>query len=260
MKLVYLPGEVDEERMNILQAADRYDNLRSSLELYTIPPSAFHLAQCRELHDRQVSGPTVSAGWTSFVSGECAVLSSSVLLLGASGSRIYNTGAKRTSRPVGDLLKEYQSYHNMEVYQNRGVGPVDWTHKLRDYIVLHERELTLRSGAGHNPVNQHNNAREHLLFEGMTVIVIDDHNGLCDNASRYVGLAPNEATNETERAKRRKVLGDYCDFFTKLTYFGRVIYCYSPCPERLSNGREIKKAFHNVGCHVPAIWISTGQH
>ena len=111
---------MDEERMHILQAADRYDNLRSSLELYTIPPSAYYLAQCRELHDRQVSGPTVSAGWTSFVSGECAVLSSSVLLLGASGSRIYNTGAKRTSRPVGDLLKEYQSYHNMEVYQTGG--------------------------------------------------------------------------------------------------------------------------------------------
>ena len=80
---------------------------------------------------------------------------------------------------------------------------------------LHERELTLRSGAGHNPANKHNNAREHLLFESMTVIVIDDHNGLCDSASRYIGLEPSEATNETERAKRRKVLGDYCDFFTK---------------------------------------------
>ena len=113
----------------------------------------------------------------------------------------------------------------MEVYQNRGVGPVDWTHKLRDYIVLHERELTLRSGPGHNPVNKHHNAREHLLFESMTVIVIDDHNGLCDNASRYIGLEPSEATNEIERAKRRKVLGDYCDFFTMLTYFGRVVYC-----------------------------------
>ena len=172
--------------------------------LYTIPPSAYYLAQCRELHDRQVSGPTVSAGWISFVSGECAVLSSSVLLLGASGSRIYNTGAKRTSRPVGDLLKEYQSYHNMEVYQNKGAGPVDWTNKLRDYLVLHERELTYRAGPGHNPVNRHNNAREHLLFESMTVIVIDDHNGLCDHASRYIGLEPNEATNETEKGNEEE--------------------------------------------------------
>ena len=81
MKLTCLPGEVDEERINILQAADRYDNLRSSLELYTIPPSAYYLAQCRELHNRQVSGPTVSAGWISYVAGECEVVSSKVLLI-----------------------------------------------------------------------------------------------------------------------------------------------------------------------------------
>ena len=118
---------MNEERVNIFQAAYRYDNLRSSLKLYTIPPSAYYLAQCRELHNRQVSGPTVSAGWISYVAGECEVVSSKVLLIGASGSRIYNTGAKRSSRAVGDLLKEYQSYHNMETYQIVGTGLVYWT-------------------------------------------------------------------------------------------------------------------------------------
>ena len=125
-----------------------------SLELHTIPPSAYYLAQCRELHDRQVSGPTVTVGWVSYVAGECEVLSSKVLLLGASGSRNYKTGQKRTSRAVGDILKEYQSYHNMESYQIVGTGPVEWANKLRDYRITHERELTYRTGPGRNPVNK----------------------------------------------------------------------------------------------------------
>ena len=103
MKLEFLPGEVDEERVNILQAADRYDDLRTNLELHPIPRAAYYLAQCRELHDRQVSGPTITAGWSSFVAGESEVLSSKVLLLGASGSRIYNLG----QRGPADLLGKY---------------------------------------------------------------------------------------------------------------------------------------------------------
>ena len=79
MKLVFLPGVVDEERVNILQAADRYDDLRTKLELHTIPPAAYYLARRRELHDCQVSGPIITAGWSSFVAGESEVLSSKVL-------------------------------------------------------------------------------------------------------------------------------------------------------------------------------------
>ena len=65
LQLMFLPGQVQEERIDILQAADRYDRLRANLEITTIPPAAYYLAQCRELHDRQVSGPTVTAGWSS---------------------------------------------------------------------------------------------------------------------------------------------------------------------------------------------------
>ena len=143
MKLMFLPGEVDEERVNVLQAADRFDDLRTHMELHTVPPAAYYLAQCRELHDRQVSGPTVTAGWSSFVAGESEVLSSRVLLLGVSGSRIYNLGHKRTSRAVGDVLKEYQSYHNVETYQQIGSGPVEWSNRLRDYRHTHERAHVL---------------------------------------------------------------------------------------------------------------------
>ena len=66
----------------------------------------------------------------------------------------------------------------------------------------------------------------------MTVIVVDDHNGLCGKESTYIGLNPREAATETEKEQRQQALRDYSDFFTELTYFGRVIYCYSPCPER----------------------------
>ena len=43
---------------------------RADLEMTTSPPSADYLAQRRELHIRQVSGPTVTAGWSSYVVGE----------------------------------------------------------------------------------------------------------------------------------------------------------------------------------------------
>ena len=51
----------------------------------------------------------------------------------------------------------------------------------------------------------------------MTVVVIDDHNGLCGKGSRYVGINPKEASNEVARANRQSVLHEYCEFFTELT-------------------------------------------
>ena len=33
----------------------------------------------------------------------------------------------------------------------------------------------------------------------MTVIVVDDHNGLCGKGSKYIGLNPREAATETEK-------------------------------------------------------------
>ena len=113
------------------------------------------------------------------MAGESGVVSSKVLLLGASGSTIYNLGQKRTSRVVGEILKEYQSYHNMEAYQQLGSGPVEWGNRLRDYRHTHERELTYRPGPGRNPDNRQRGMKEHIMFESMTIIVIDDYNGLC---------------------------------------------------------------------------------
>ena len=144
----------------------------------------------------------------------------------------------------------------MESYQIVGAGPVEWANKLRDYRVTHEREVTYRVGPVHNPVNKHRGIQEHLIFESMTVIVVDDHNGLCGKGSKYIGLNPREAATETEKAQRQQVLRDYCDFCTELTYFGRVIYCYSPFP----NGYEVEQRFNNVGRYVQAIWMLTGQY
>ena len=61
MQFVFLFGPAEERRINILQAADRYDSLRATFEITTIPPAAYYLAQRRELHDGQVSGPTLTA-------------------------------------------------------------------------------------------------------------------------------------------------------------------------------------------------------
>ena len=266
MHLMFLPGEVDGERVNILQAADRDDDLRTGMELYTIPPAAYYLAQCRELHDRQVSGPSITAGWSSFVAGESEFLSSRLLLLGASGSRIYTLGAKRTSRAVGEILKEYQSYHNMEAYQQIGSGPVEWSNRLRDYRHTHERELTYCPGPGRNPVNKQRGIKEHIMFESMTVIITDDHNGLCGKGSKYIGLNPHEAASESEKEQRQRVLREYCEFFTELTYFWRVIYCYSPCPERFQMDLRLRddstmlasmsKHFGCLPVNIEPFWLS----
>ena len=35
-----------------------------------------------------------------------------------------------------------------------------------------------------------------------------------------------------DKESRQRVLREYCEFFIELTYFARVIYCHSPCPER----------------------------
>ena len=70
----------------------------------TLRPPPFHSpyyqAQRRVLHDRQVNGPTVTAGWSSYVASESEVVSQPVLLLGASGTCIYNTGRSGASRGV----------------------------------------------------------------------------------------------------------------------------------------------------------------
>ena len=100
----------------------------------------------------------------------------------------------------------------------------------------------------------------------MTVIVVDDHNGLCGKGSKYIGLNPNEAATETERAQRTQVLREYCDFFTELTYFGRVVYCYSPCPERFQMGMRLSndstmlagmsKQFGCLPVNIEPFWLS----
>ena len=232
LQLVFQPGKVLKERTHILQAAHRYDRIGADLENTTIPPSAYYLAQCRELHDRQVSGPTVTVGWLSYVAGESKIVSQRALMLGASGSRIYITGRTRSSRGVGDILKAYQCYYNLQASTVIGDAPPAWTQELRRFRHDHEHEPTYSPGPGCNPAHRAKNIQEHFIFENVAVIIIDDRNGLCDIGSKYIGLNPNDAVTDKERAKRTTALQQYCQFVTELRYFSRVIYCHSPFPER----------------------------
>ena len=67
---------------------------------------------------------------------------------------------------------------------------------MRQYRHSHERELTYRPGPGRNPANRQRGVKEHYLFASMTVIAIDDHNGLCGKGSEYIGLNPREAASD----------------------------------------------------------------
>ena len=50
-------------------------------------------------------GTTVTVGWSPYIAGEAAVVPTKVLMLGASGSSIYNTGVAGTSLSVIDIVK-----------------------------------------------------------------------------------------------------------------------------------------------------------
>ena len=49
-----------------------------------------------------------------FVASDADVVSTKVFMLGASGSRIYSAGGKRTSRSVIEILQEYQGWLNLD--------------------------------------------------------------------------------------------------------------------------------------------------
>ena len=70
LHLIITPGEVPLEGLTILGSADRNGEVRSDLELHVMLPAAYYLAQRRELHDRPVSGPTVSMDRSSYAAGE----------------------------------------------------------------------------------------------------------------------------------------------------------------------------------------------
>ena len=55
-----LAGRSVDDRDELLEVADRYNELKASVGVGLIPLSSYYIAQCRELHDRQVAGPTVT--------------------------------------------------------------------------------------------------------------------------------------------------------------------------------------------------------
>ena len=125
------PGERMMENMNILEAADKYDVLRRALGIKSLPPPAYYLAHCRELHNRIVPGPTITMGWSEFASSGADVVSTKVLMRGASGSRIYNMGSKRSSRSVIEILKEYHGWPNLNGMTTQGAGPQKGQHSFQ---------------------------------------------------------------------------------------------------------------------------------
>ena len=82
----------------------------------------------------------MTAGWSSYVAGESEIVSQRALMLGASGARICNTGRTRTSPGVGDMLKEYQCWQNLQASTVAGASPPDWTQEMRNFWHGHEYE------------------------------------------------------------------------------------------------------------------------
>ena len=186
LSLVLVPGRVMDGSQTVAEIADSYDRLRTELQFTNIPPAAYYLAQRRDLHERHVVGPTVSAGWSSFVASEAEICSTNVLILGASGSRIYTTGSARKNRSIIDHLKDYQGWPNLHGNKPVGAGPEEWRASLIEFRD-HEHVMTIRVGLGWHPCRFAKNEKKHHIFESIIAVIIDDHNGLCDKAGNYVG-------------------------------------------------------------------------
>ena len=77
-------------------------------------------------------------GWWNFVVGDADVVSTKVVMLGASGARIYNAGGKRTNRSVIEILKEYQVLPNLNGSTDAGAGPHEWAAYLKGWQHGHE--------------------------------------------------------------------------------------------------------------------------
>ena len=69
-----------------------------------------------------------------------------VITLGASASRIYTTGTKRSSRSIMEIVKEYEGWPNSDGTTPVGVGPASWVALLQGWRRDRESEMTLRPG------------------------------------------------------------------------------------------------------------------
>ena len=55
----------------------------------------------------------------------------------------------------------------------------------------------------------------------MTVMVVDNHNGLCGKGSKYIGINPREVVGGVDRGNRQRVLRQYCDSSLSYLLFTR---------------------------------------
>ena len=103
-------------------------------------------------------------------------------------------------------------------------------------------------GPGWNPKRFARNEKDHHIFESVTVIVIDEHNGLCDKAGRNVGLKhSDDELGEQVRAKQCEILSVYGRFLIELPSLSKVIYCYPACPDRFAMDPRLRRDSSALG-------------
>ncbi|MFM7983718.1 MAG: hypothetical protein ACKPKO_30785, partial [Candidatus Fonsibacter sp.] len=128
---------------------------------------------CRELPKRMVTGRTVSMGWSGRVGGDAEVISTSVLMLGASGSLINSPNGKKSSTSI-KTLKEYQGWPNPDGEQIKGWKSGDWARWLADWKSKHWGEAVTVPGPKWDTLRSHSTV----------VVIIDDHNAVIYDKSK----------------------------------------------------------------------------
>ena len=60
-------------------------------------------------------------------------------------------------------------------------------------------------------------------------------------------MNPDDEVGEQVRSKQSEILYAYGLFFTELTYYSKVVYCYSPCPERFVMDPRLRRDSSALG-------------
>ena len=60
--------------MTLVEAGTQFDKIRRQRELINVPKAFFFRSQCRALHNAEVEGPIICAGWRQYVAGQPEIL------------------------------------------------------------------------------------------------------------------------------------------------------------------------------------------
>ena len=150
-------------------------------------------------------------GWSGYVASDADVVSTNVLILGASGSLIYSPNGQH-SKPAIDLLKEYQRWPNLGGHELGGPKASSWACWLATWKAQRWNEAVTVPDP---------NGNDMLQFQIVVVVIIGYHNAVIGESNH----------NNLAVRGNQPALDGYRIIYSEPRSFAKVIYGFSDCPE-----------------------------